>query len=132
MESNFISKGKICNEKPSSIFKISNLKNQAASESSLVPAFGGAIPSHISIANIGISVEPTAQIDALTPAATTKATDTSEFVQFTEKMLQNFYNYASSFSKDAPDGQYVPLTTLTNWYDTFKRRLSNNPSFWKQ
>jgi hypothetical protein len=88
--------------------------------------------SNIYVANIGISVEPIAQIDALTPAADTSSANLNEFAQFTEKMLQNFYNYASSFSKDAPDGSYVPLSTLTNWFETFKRRLSNNPNFWKQ
>lgn len=102
----------------------------------MTPGFGGfstaVAPSNLSVANIGISVEPIAQIDALTPAADTCTTQANEFAQFTEKMLQNFYNYASSFSKDAPDGSYVPLSTLTNWFETFKRRLTNNPNFWKQ
>jgi hypothetical protein len=78
-------------------------------------------------ANIGISVETVAQIDALTPAV-----GTNNYVEFAEKMLQNFFNYAASFSQDTPNGQYVPLVTLTNWYENFKRRLIINPNFWKQ
>ncbi len=134
-EAKWIYLGKLCNEKPSSIFKITNLKNEITN--SMAQAIGGfssaaAALSNIYVANIGISVEPIAQIDALTPAADTSSANLNEFAQFTEKMLQNFYNYASSFSKDAPDGSYVPLSTLTNWFETFKRRLSNNPNFWKQ
>ena len=101
--------GKICNQKPSSIFKISKLKHEGNALTSMVPfGGGGAAPVQTSpcSACIGISVEPIAQIDALTPATDSKASLDND-VQFTEKMLQNFYNYASSFAKDAPDGQYV-------------------------
>ena len=81
---------------------------------------------------IGISVEPIAQIDAMLPASQANANNLNSFTDFVQKMLQNFYNYASSFAKDAPDGQqYVPLITLQNWLDNFKRRFELNPNFWK-
>ena len=121
--------GKICNDKPSAIFKITNLKSEPHH-----PAitFGGAV-QHTN-AMIGISVEPTLQIDSLTPAlsAESEASRVSSYVEFTQKMLENFYNYAASFAKDAPDGQqYFPLITLQNWFENFKRRLELNPNFWR-
>lgn len=94
----------------------------------------GDIQPHFSRGLIGISVEPIGNINALTPAAEaqTAAVQTS-LSEFTQKMLEHFYNYASSFAKDAPDGRsYVPLTTLQSWFESFKRRLEMNPNFWKQ
>ena len=87
---------------------------------------------HIAAAVIGISVEPEAQIDALTPAADTQLANVDNLVEFCQKMLQNFYNYASSFAKDGPDGQqWLPFGTLQGWFENFKRRLDLNPNFWK-
>lgn len=81
---------------------------------------------------IGISVEPVTTIDSLTPATETQTSNVTSFTEFTQKMLENFYNYASSFAKDAPDGQsYVPFATLQHWFENFKRRLEINPNFWK-
>lgn len=88
---------------------------------------------HFSRGMIGISVEPIQSIEALTPAAEiqTAAVQTS-LAEFTQRMLENFYNYASSFAKDAPDGRsYVPFATLQTWFENFKRRLEMNPNFWK-
>ena len=91
----------------------------------------GAQPT-LNVAMIGISVEPILQIDALVPASQAFASNVNSFTEFVQKMLQNFYNYASSFAKDAPDGQqYVPLITLQNWLENFKRRFELNPNFWK-
>jgi hypothetical protein len=49
-------------------------------------------PSQISTAMVGISVEPVAQIDALTPAIEAQPTsNTNSFTEFSQKMLENFY-----------------------------------------
>lgn len=62
---------------------------------------------------------------------------TSSYLSFTQKMLESFINYVSSFAitqsqmMPNPNENYVPLSTLQNWYTTFERRLSNNPNFWK-
>lgn len=59
-------------------------------------------------------------------------------MQFTQKMLENFYNYASSFSitqaqmTPQPGVQYLPAEVLTKWYENFQRKLSQNPNFWKK
>lgn len=58
-------------------------------------------------------------------------------MQFGQKMLENFFNYASSFATTQsqmvanPSENFVPLSTLQNWYVNFERRLQQNPSFWK-
>jgi len=132
-QSKWIFLGKICNQKPSCIFKITSLKHEANFAESMPFSNALAKPSHMSTAMVGISVEPESQIDALTPATEAAASsNTNSFGEFTQKMLENFYNYACSFTKDAPDGnQYVPLSTLQNWFENFKRRLSINPNFWK-
>lgn len=123
--------GKITNSKPSSIFRITNLKHEPLHSQNIT--FGAITPVHHSTAMVGISVESISVIDALTPATEAQpTTNINSFGEFTQKMLENFYNYASSFAKDAPDGnQYIPLAVLQTWFENFKRRLAINPNFWK-
>jgi hypothetical protein len=133
-EQRWIYLGKISNDRPSEIFKISNLTHETSD--SAMQLFASAMEDmqpHISRGMIGISVEPLANINNLTPATEMQtAASIGLLNEFTQKMLENFYNYASSFSKDAPDGRsYVPLTTLQTWFENFKRRLEMNPNFWK-
>ncbi len=123
--------GKICNEKPSSIFKIANLKHD---DNTLTVTPFGMMQQQMchTSAMIGISVEPVQNIDALVPATSTTPNGIDSYVQFSRKMLESFYNYAASFAKDGGDGQqYVSLMTLQNWFESFKRRLELNPNFWK-
>jgi hypothetical protein len=131
-EPKWIYLGKISNLKPSAIFRIANLKHDDTMGVTPFCGMPGLQQSMANLAMIGISVEPEIQIDALTPATDTKTTSASSYVEFTQKMLENFFNYASSFAKDAPDGQqYFPIGTLHQWFDNFKRRLEANPNFWK-
>eukprot|EP00057_Strongylocentrotus_purpuratus_P033003 XP_789731.3 PREDICTED: protein Hikeshi [Strongylocentrotus purpuratus] len=131
--------GYISNEKPSVIFKISGLKNiQSTSNNFFMHAqqSNSQLPS--TSAHIGIAVEPLAELKQQTPAANTQASNVESFVQFTQKMLENFYNYASSFSitqaqmTPQPGVQYLPTDVLTKWYENFQRKLSQNPNFWKK
>lgn len=130
--------GFISNEKPSVIFKISGLKNctstshnffmQAQHSSSLLP----------SSALIGIAVESLDQLKQQTPAANTQASNVQSFVEFTQKMLENFYNYVTSFAitqeqmTPQPGVQFVPAAILNKWYENFQRKLTQDPNFWKK
>ncbi|XP_072744272.1 protein OPI10 homolog [Anoplolepis gracilipes] len=125
--------GYISNVKPSAIFKISNLKKNHEFENSNVGIFGIGKISHV--AQIGVSVEPLEIIELQT--ATVAATTTNTFAEFVQKMLTNFVNYVTSFTVTQtqmtpnPTENFVPLSTLQNWYETFERRLQQNPNFWK-
>lgn len=125
--------GFISNNKPSAIFKISQLKKLDEMNSSNPPnVFGNNLPiSHI--AQIGVSIEPEASLMQQTPA--TAGTDT--YFQFGQKMIQNFFNFVSSFSITQaqmvpnPNETFVPLSTVQTWFTNFERRLQQNPNFWK-
>lgn len=89
---------------------------------------------------IGISVEPLDQILQQTPASNTQASTIDSFTEFSQKMLRNFLNYASSFAVTPmmmsqmpinPMESYVPINSVQNWYDTFLRRMQADPNYWK-
>lgn len=125
--------GYISNAKPSAIFKISTLKKNHEFENSNLGIFGVGKISHV--AQIGVSVEPIVAIEQL--AATVTEATSNSFLEFVQKMLTSFLNYVSSFTVTQaqmtpnPTENYVPLSTIQGWYETFERRLQQNPNFWK-
>lgn len=96
--------------------------------------FGTQAISHI--AQIGVSIEPENSIVQQTPAT---STNPSTYFEFGKKMLENFVNFASSYTVTINQAQmlpnqnetYVPLNSLTTWFNNFQRRLEQNPNFWK-
>ncbi|XP_018401602.1 PREDICTED: protein OPI10 homolog [Cyphomyrmex costatus] len=125
--------GYISNSKPSAIFKISNLKKNHEFVNSNLGIFGVGKISHF--AQIGVSVEPLIVIEQ--QIAAVAATTTNSFMEFVQKMLTSFVNYVTSFTVTQaqmtpnPTENFVPLSTLQGWYETFERRLQQNPNFWK-
>ncbi|XP_076232163.1 protein OPI10 homolog [Calliopsis andreniformis] len=125
--------GYISNGKPSAIFKISTLKKNHEFENSNVGIFGVGKISHV--AQIGVSIEPLGAIEM--QATTLAETQSNSFLEFVQKMLSSFLNYISSFSVTQaqmtpnPTENFVPLSTIQGWYETFERRLQQNPNFWK-
>lgn len=95
--------------------------------------FGADSISHI--AQIGISIEPESSVLQQTPS--TSPQDANTYYVFGKKMLENFVNFASSFTVSQsqmipnPSETYVPISTLTTWFNNFQRRLEQNPNFWK-
>jgi hypothetical protein len=121
--------GYISNEKPSAIFKISNLKNKHATDSNIASSFfGQSSISSIHNAQIGISIEPIEIVQQATTVATADPSTVSTFVEFSQKMLENFVNYAASFSGDP---NYISMNTVRTWYENFQRRLQVDPYFWR-
>ncbi|KAK3101071.1 hypothetical protein FSP39_000736 [Pinctada imbricata] len=126
--------GHLTNQKPSAIFKISNLKS---GDSVSFNPFGPCTPEASHMAQIGISVEPLTTLSQQTPVTSAHVSKIDSFVEFSQKMLENFFNYASSFGISQsqmtpnPSETFVPLSTLQNWFQTFERRLQQNPYFWK-
>lgn len=86
---------------------------------------------------IGISVEPLAQLAQQVPAANATPSNLNSFVEFTQKMLENFFNYASSFAVTQAqmtpqlNENFVPLSVIQQWYNNFQRKMTNDPNFWK-
>ncbi|XP_076048387.1 protein OPI10 homolog [Oratosquilla oratoria] len=124
--------GIITNTKPSAIFKISGLKKNGTNNQPSLFSFGQNAVSHN--AQIGISVEPLEQIKDLTVASPSS----DNHMKFSQAMCENLYNFASSFAQGPsqivpnPSEQYLPLSTLTKWYENFTRKLQQNPNFWKK
>ena len=129
--------GYISNDKPSAIFKITKLK--AAEHISTNPFSSQLMHSLCSPTNaqIGIMVEPLAEISQKTVSPDTVASQVQSFTEFSQKMLENFFNYASSFAVSPgqgmlqPSATYIPMDVLQKWYTNFERRLQANPQFWK-
>ena len=124
--------GHITNDKPSAIFKISNLKKSDPSISSLTSSmnfmlFGQPALSSAHNAQIGVSIESLDVINQSTPAAATDPSKVSSVVEFTDKLLNNFFNYVSSFG----DSNHISMDTVKRWYENFHRRLQADPNFWR-
>lgn len=138
--------GFISNEKPSAIFKIAKVKPQEVITGN---PFGESTGMEMSAesftstsALVGVSVEPLSEIAQKTPSVGTTASTVGSFAEFSQKMLENFFNYASSFAASpevitmkyqmqGTNETYVPFSTLQQWYMNFQRRLQTNPDFWK-
>ncbi|XP_072433840.1 protein Hikeshi isoform X3 [Chiloscyllium punctatum] len=98
--------GFISNEKPSAIFKISRLKTEEIGQH----PFGMMnITQTQSVAQIGISVEPVEFLTQQTPVASAAVSTVDSFTQFTQKMLDNFYNFSTSFA--LTQAQMIPSPT---------------------
>ncbi|XP_070564915.1 protein Hikeshi-like [Ptychodera flava] len=130
--------GHISNQKPSAIFKITKVKPEDIIKSGPFGMMAAqANFQNNTISQIGISVEPLSSIAQQTPAVGVQPSAMDSFTQFTTKMLENFYNYASSFAVTQaqmvpqPNETFVPSSALQNWFTNFQRRLQQNPNFWK-
>lgn len=130
--------GHITNQKPSAIFKIANLKSGTGESDGQIPHFGSMSIQQSHNAQIGISIEPLTQLAQQIPVTSCiSETSLAPFLEFANKMLENFFNYTSSFAQRQsemmpnPSESFVPLSTLQKWFDNFQRRLQQNPYFWK-
>jgi len=105
----------------------------------IVHPFGHLTNHQSHLMQIGISVEPTSTLQQLTPAAGVGATAVDSYREFCTHMVQSCYNYLASFASTrtqlafggAPNDEFVPLIHLHTWYESFERRLAQNPNFWK-
>lgn len=111
--------GGLANEKQSAIFKI-NLPEGAAN----------------GVVNVGISVEPVANIEQqmvvlksqqqTNSSAVVKAPSTKVLAQ---RIIRNAFNFLSGFSGNAGGTEVVPLKSFQDWWVKFERRIENDPSF---
>jgi hypothetical protein len=52
----------------------------------------------LSTAQLGISIEPMTVLQGLAPATETEANSVPVFVDFSQKMVENLFNFASSYA----------------------------------
>lgn len=145
--------GHLTNEKPSAIYKLANittskLRNELAvgGDGSNQASFNYIQDPVMHCAQIGISIEPLANVVQMVPAVETTASNLTSFAEFMNKTVSNLFNYCSSFSRNTSElagnpfqttnpatsnTQYVPLSTIQSWYENYTRRLSADQNFWK-
>ncbi|CAG0892675.1 unnamed protein product, partial [Cyprideis torosa] len=127
--------GFISNDKPSAIFRITRLKSDLLAPSAIPRGFGTAV-SHT--AQIGVALERMHIIQGNIPQVDSEPSKVSCFQEFSQKMLENFVNFVSSFSvtqsqmTSSPFESFVPLSQVQNWYQGFRRRLEIDPYFWQK
>ena len=136
--------GHLTNAKPSAIFKVAKLRANQQQNADLVARFGGqnlangGAPTMAGTAQLGISVEAISQLTGLAPDTQTEGNALPTFVEFSQKMVENLFNYTSSFATTPGDilrakssETFVPFSALQQWYSNFERKLQQNPYFWK-
>lgn len=150
--------GYLTNEKPSAIYKLTNLtqahlrdkkEQQQKQQPGIAGPHSGLVFSYIQepvihVAQIGISIETIDSVNQMVPAIETAASNVTLFTEFMNKTVGNLFNYCSSFSRTASElmsnpfhagslntVQYVPLSTIQTWYENYTRRLSNDQNFWR-
>ena len=128
--------GYVSNQKPSAIFKIVKAKdNQVHSQGSLFAAPNQMMNNNMS--QIGLSIEPLDQVMQQTPVSHATPSNMDSFGQFTNKMLENFCNYATSFAitqqqmMPSSSQAYVPIEVVQRWFENFQKRMAANPNYWK-
>lgn len=125
--------GFVTNDKPSAIFKISGIRS---GEGGAHP-FGMMASAPPSVAQVGVSVESLDQLAQQTPVTSAAVSTVDSFLQFTQKMLDSLYNFASSFALTQaqmtpnPTETFIPSSCILKWYENFQRRMAQNPNFWK-
>lgn len=127
---NWILLGHITNIKPSAIFKVSKLKS---TDSSMNP-FQAMTNQPVHVAQIGISVDPLTELSQQTPATSAAVSNLEPFVDFSKKMVENLFNFVTSFSSPlppVPTETYIPSSVLQKWYDSFIRKMQQDPYFWR-
>jgi len=127
--------GFIANSKPSAIFKLAKVKPEERVQNPFSMDASTGIDQ--AGAQIGISVEPLDQLAQQTPASQSIPSSLNTFVEYTQKMLENFFNFASSFAitqtqmTPNPSESFVPLSVVQRWYENYQRKMANDPNFWK-
>uniref|UniRef100_A0A1B6LN33 Uncharacterized protein n=1 Tax=Graphocephala atropunctata TaxID=36148 RepID=A0A1B6LN33_9HEMI len=127
--------GYISNDKPSVVFKISGLKKKADVQRGFLQFMQQTISHN---AQIGISVESADVVQQqVSMLEANKPNTQAQFIEFSQKMLENFINYATSFTITQaqmvpnPSESYIPVSAIQNWYQNFERRFAMNPYFWQ-
>lgn len=122
--------------KPSAIFKLNNSSAKLNSYLADDDVMGDAeAPNDNVTLNIGISIEPTPQAEALllqekqntsVKPQISSPTQALDIASMANKIVRHAYNFLGGFV----DGSgKVPMKAFDSWWDKFKVKLANNPNF---
>ena len=93
-------------------------------------------PTHI--AQVGISVERLDLLSQQTPVVNSTPSNAATYAEFTQKMAENFFNFAGSFALTQaqmtvqPNETFVPFNVVEQWYNNTKRKMEMDPNWWKK
>ena len=93
-------------------------------------------PTHI--AQVGISVERLDVLSQQTPVVNSTPSNAATYAEFTQKMAENFFNFAGSFALTQaqmtvqPNETFVPFNVVEQWYNNTKRKMEMDPNWWKK
>ncbi|KAH3762433.1 protein Hikeshi [Pelomyxa schiedti] len=121
--------GFISNDKPSAVFRVSN---SSPTSGEMVDA--SQPPTQLPPVQLGISVESMTSIQerwqfTQSNNATARSSSVEDSTNMPLKLLENFYNFAMSFSTknpqivNAPGQDYIPASVLNKWYQTAHHRI---------
>eukprot|EP00041_Stephanoeca_diplocostata_P012738 m.214083 g.214083 ORF g.214083 m.214083 type:complete len:193 (+) comp19068_c0_seq2:142-720(+) len=126
--------GFLTNDKPSAIFKIAKTKPaNPILENPYATSIGGP-----AVAQIGISIEPLELLVRETPDSAARAPTAADLELFTQKMLESFYTFATSFASPREealrrqDDTWIPLGVLMRWKESFYKKMQLDPLFWRK
>ena len=116
--------GAIANDKQSAIFKV-NLPTQSPS------AMGSPGPD----VNVGISVDPVANVQSQMAQLQSEQQHSSAGKPSTkvlaQRIIKNAFNFLAGFSGRVGEGgvEVVPLKSFEDWWRKFERRVEMDPGF---
>jgi hypothetical protein len=132
--------GAIGNEKQSAIFKV-NLPNSTGPANGEVDMTADASSSANGQSaagdiNLGISVEPAANIQSQLASLETEPSTSNAIVRrplptklLAQRIIKNAFNFLASFAGGVGGQEVVPLKSFQDWWTKFERRIENDPGF---
>eukprot|EP00116_Pleurobrachia_bachei_P011334 sb/3471596/ len=111
--------GYITNEKPSAIFKVSK-----GSTAPSLAVFGG-VSTNSQLPQLGVMVTPLTELAQMTAVSENKSLSVASNVQFVQNMLENLYNYLTSFSVTQSE-----MTPCTDSWTPEPPKKSPKPKSW--
>ena len=123
--------GAIGNEKQSAIFQVSLPETLAGNVDAMIS--GQQAAGNV---NVGISVEPSANVQAQLANLKTEASNSNALVRrppstkvLAQRIIKNAFNFLASFGGTVGGQEVVPLKSFQDWWTKFERRVENDPGF---
>ncbi|KAL9109538.1 MAG: hypothetical protein Q9227_005874 [Pyrenula ochraceoflavens] len=131
--------GAIAQDKQSAIFQVHLPSFQRPDDqtpeiamSDEIAASGGSVSGVI---NVGISVEPAANIQAQLSSMQADSSNTALVRRppstkvLAQRIIKNAFNFLASFSGGSGGNETIPLRSFQDWWTKFERRIDSDPGF---